>query len=131
MLWATRCPALLKEPPTTTSPVDRTAAAAAVTPDAPLTPVPSWCHCEPSHRATRLAGRPPMVVKSPPARSDPSGRSVSIRIDELAGPLPEPLPKGDQVDPSQLAMFPVRAAPALVKPPPAIRSPLGMTTRAW
>jgi hypothetical protein len=72
----------------------------------PAMPPPTVDHDEPFHFAMQLAGAPPAFVKKPPAYNaatcGPGPSSSNTAIDLTQESIPEP--RGDQDEPSHLAM---------------------------
>src|SRR5262245_29914185 len=132
-------PAVLKGPPTRRSPFGSTTIALQEPPRVPMSPVPRDCQVEVEsvQRAMPLTCTPlPMLtLKLPPATRSPLGMLASAKTKPVCGlvtdPICRPVFRLDHDAPSHLAMLLQATPPALMKLPPAIRSPLGRTSSDW
>src|SRR3954468_19185288 len=97
-------PADVNQTPPTRCPVGVTARACAV----PFRPAPSGTHAEPFQRATWLAARAPIAVKSPAATRSPPGITARAFTGALAPP-----PSGDHAEPFHRATWLAASPPAV------------------
>src|SRR5580765_1109642 len=99
-------------------------------PPSPL--LPSCDQAEPFQRATLPTATPPAELKLPPTTRSPFGSTASANTVVCWGvPLATPVPNADQALPFQRATWFTSTPPAVLKWPPAIRSPFGSTQKAY